>query len=63
MSTFEYVLQRGVSPLTSNHNDHSSLHFAIEQEKLSHISYLLEGDFDSFYSLKEFFKEKEFTEI
>jgi hypothetical protein len=45
---FDYILKRGISPLASNQNELSALHFAIELEKLNFLSYLLEGDFEAY---------------
>ena len=46
--TFEYILKRDVSPLSTNSNDLNALHFAVQLERASFLSYLLEGDFDGF---------------
>ena len=47
MKMFEYILQRGISPLSSNHNELNALHYAIQLEKLNFLAYLLEGDFEA----------------
>jgi hypothetical protein len=46
--TFEYVLRREVSPLSANSNDLNALHFAVQLERVSFLSYLLEGDFEGY---------------
>ena len=37
-----------MSPLSTNSNDLNALHFAVQLERASFLSYLLEGDFDRF---------------
>ena len=41
-------MKRGVSPLASNENDLNALHLAIKLEKMSFLSYLLEGDYEGY---------------
>lgn len=45
---FEYLLNRGILPSSTNSEGFNSLHFAVKLNKLNYLSYMLEGDYNAF---------------
>ena len=45
--SFEYIMNRGISPLACDHNHRNVVHHAIQQEKIHFLGYLLGGDWDA----------------
>lgn len=52
-----------MSPLASNHNDFTAVHYAIQLEKYNFLAYLLEGDFEGLKEITKIEKNEESLKV